>query len=173
VRVVPSGQIDSVIKTETLNPANCTFGNSDRSTLFVISAALDTPPRDRHAGGLFALTTEISSSPEHGSRVLSHPRQLHDPGKRPPHIREHSERRKTRFCLGGALRTWPFVSRSQKSRAGVHWLSAMKQALNLIRPPVGEFQLRPPTGGRAQWKTRLDTYPTGLCNQHIGCMVSW
>jgi sugar lactone lactonase YvrE len=69
VRVAPTGQIDLVIEAETLNPTNCTFGNPDRRTLFITSAALDAPPSDRLAGSLFALNVDIPGPLEHRYEV--------------------------------------------------------------------------------------------------------
>jgi sugar lactone lactonase YvrE len=64
VRVAPDGQIDRVVEMPVQNITTCTFGGTDRKTLYVTTAAIEAPPADRLAGGLFAIRTEVQGQPE-------------------------------------------------------------------------------------------------------------
>lgn len=64
VRVAPNGKIDRVIDMPVENVTTCTFGGSDRRTLYVTTARADGARSERFAGGLFALRTEICGQPE-------------------------------------------------------------------------------------------------------------
>jgi sugar lactone lactonase YvrE len=64
VRVAPDGQIDRVIEMPVQNITTCAFGDADRKTLYVTTAAAEAPPSDRLAGSLFAIQTTVSGQPE-------------------------------------------------------------------------------------------------------------
>jgi sugar lactone lactonase YvrE len=64
VRVARDGQIDRVVEMPVQNITTCTFGGTDRKTLYVTTAAIEAPPADRLAGGLFAIRTEVQGQPE-------------------------------------------------------------------------------------------------------------
>jgi sugar lactone lactonase YvrE len=64
VRVAPDGQIDRVVEMPVQNITTCTFGGTDRKTLYVTTAAIEAPLADRLAGGLFAIRTEVPGQPE-------------------------------------------------------------------------------------------------------------
>lgn len=64
VRLDQSGAVDTVIEMPVRNITSCTFGGADLKTLYVTTAAIDSPPSDRLAGGLFALATNVAGLPE-------------------------------------------------------------------------------------------------------------
>jgi sugar lactone lactonase YvrE len=64
VRVAPNGKIDCLVEMPVNNVTTCTFGGQDRMTLFVTTAAIETSPNDRLAGGLFEIRTNIAGQPE-------------------------------------------------------------------------------------------------------------
>jgi sugar lactone lactonase YvrE len=64
VRVAPDGQIDRVVEMPVQNITTCTWGDADRKTLYLTTATVEAPPRDRLAGALFAMRTEVQGQPE-------------------------------------------------------------------------------------------------------------
>ncbi len=64
VRIAPDGKIDRVLEIPVQNITTCTFGGPDLRTLYVTTAKIEAPARDRLAGGLFAIQTEIAGQPE-------------------------------------------------------------------------------------------------------------
>jgi len=64
VRVAPDGKIDRTIEMPVQNITTCTFGGADLKTLYVTTAKLESPPGDRLAGGLFAISTSVAGQPE-------------------------------------------------------------------------------------------------------------
>jgi len=70
VRVAPNGNIDRVIEMPVRDVTTCTFGDVDRKTLYVTTAAGDAPSGDRLAGSLYALRTEIPGQPENRFRAF-------------------------------------------------------------------------------------------------------
>lgn len=77
VRIAPDGEIDRVVEMPVQNITTCTFGSSDRKTLFVTTARIETTACDRLAGGLFTIRTEVEGQPENrfavfGSRGRGH-----------------------------------------------------------------------------------------------------
>ena len=70
VRVTPDGEIDRVIEMPVKNITTCTFGGTDRKTLYVTTASLDAAPGDRLAGGLYAIQCDISGQPENRFRIF-------------------------------------------------------------------------------------------------------
>jgi sugar lactone lactonase YvrE len=64
VRVAPNGSVDCVVEMPVKNVTTCTFGDPDRKTLYVTTAAIGAQPNDRLAGGLFAIRTEIGGQYE-------------------------------------------------------------------------------------------------------------
>ena len=71
VRVAPSGKVDRIIEMPVKNITTCMFGGPDRTTLYVTTAKLESPPGDRLAGGLFAIPTEVAGQPENRFRVFA------------------------------------------------------------------------------------------------------
>jgi sugar lactone lactonase YvrE len=69
LRYRPDGEIDRVIELPVANPTCCCFGGADFRTLYVTSATQRLTPeelaRQPHAGGVFALATDIAGLPEH------------------------------------------------------------------------------------------------------------
>ncbi len=63
VRVAPDGAIDRVVEMPVQNITTCTFGGPDLKTLYVTTASFDAP-RNRFAGGLFALHTDVAGQAE-------------------------------------------------------------------------------------------------------------
>jgi sugar lactone lactonase YvrE len=70
VRVAPDGKIDRIIEMPVRNVTNCTFGGSDRKTLYITTAGTDAAPSDRLAGGLYELKTNIQGQPENRFNVF-------------------------------------------------------------------------------------------------------
>jgi len=70
VRVAPDGKIDRVIEMPVQNITTCTFGGADLKTLYVTTARLESPPGDRLAGGLYAISTGVAGQPERQFRVF-------------------------------------------------------------------------------------------------------
>lgn len=64
VRVAPDGEIDRVMEMPVRNVTTCTFGEPDLRTLYITTASNDAAPRDRLAGSLFAIETEVAGQPE-------------------------------------------------------------------------------------------------------------
>jgi sugar lactone lactonase YvrE len=64
VRVAPDGKIDRVVEMPVQNITTCTFGGVGRKTRYITTATIEAPPRDRLAGGLFAIRTEVQGQPE-------------------------------------------------------------------------------------------------------------
>jgi len=70
VRIAPDGAIDRVVEMPVSNLTNCDFGGPDLRTLYVTSASLETGPDESpHAGGVFAVTTEVAGLPTHAFRL--------------------------------------------------------------------------------------------------------
>ncbi len=69
VRVSPAGVVERVVEMPTSNVTNCAFGGPDLQTLYVTTAALDAPPGERLAGGLFSFRTEVAGLPTNRFRV--------------------------------------------------------------------------------------------------------
>lgn len=70
VRVAPDGKIDLVVEMPVQNITTCTFGGPDLRTLYVTTAKIEAPARDRLAGGMFAIQTEIAGQPENQFRAF-------------------------------------------------------------------------------------------------------
>jgi len=70
VRVAPDGKIDRVIEMPVRNITTCTFGGSDRKTLYITTASADAAPGDRLAGGLYAIQCEVAGQAEKPFRVF-------------------------------------------------------------------------------------------------------
>jgi sugar lactone lactonase YvrE len=64
VRVSPDGVIDRIIEMPVKNITTCTFGGNDLKTLYVTTAKAEAPPKDRLAGGLYAIVTDVAGQPE-------------------------------------------------------------------------------------------------------------
>lgn len=64
VRVAPNGKIDRIIEMPVRNVTTCTFGGSDRKTLYITTASTEAAPSDRLAGGLFTLESDAPGQPE-------------------------------------------------------------------------------------------------------------
>lgn len=64
VRVAPDGVIDRVVEMPVRNITTCTFGGSDLKTLYVTTAKIEAPAGDRLAGGLYAISTDVTGQPE-------------------------------------------------------------------------------------------------------------
>jgi sugar lactone lactonase YvrE len=70
VRVAPDGTINRVVEMPVQNITTCTFGGSDRKTLYVTTAKIEAPAGDRLAGGLYAIETEVAGQPENHFRAF-------------------------------------------------------------------------------------------------------
>ena len=70
VRVAPDGKIDCIIDMPVKNITTCTFGGTDRKTLYVTTASLEAGPGDRLAGGLYAVQCEASGQAENRFHVV-------------------------------------------------------------------------------------------------------
>ena len=70
VRVAPNGAVDRVVEMPVKNITTCTFGGSDLRTLYVTTASAQAAPRERLAGGLFAIRCEVRGQPENRFRSL-------------------------------------------------------------------------------------------------------
>jgi sugar lactone lactonase YvrE len=70
VRVAPNGTIDRVIEMPVRDVTTCTFGGSDRKTLYVTTASSEAPAGERLAGGLFAMASMVAGLPENQFRVF-------------------------------------------------------------------------------------------------------
>jgi sugar lactone lactonase YvrE len=64
VRVAPNGKISEVVEMPVSNITSCTFGGQDRTTLFIMTAAINAPPHERLAGSLYALKTDVQGQAE-------------------------------------------------------------------------------------------------------------
>jgi len=71
VRIAPDGKIDRIVEMPVRNITTCTFGGPDLRTLYVTTAKIEAPPRDRLAGGLYAIATNISGQRENQLRVFA------------------------------------------------------------------------------------------------------
>ena len=69
VRVAPDGTIDCVVEMPVQNITTCTFGGSDRKTLYVTTARSEAPAGNRLAGGLYAIPMRIAGQPENQFRI--------------------------------------------------------------------------------------------------------
>ncbi len=69
VRVAPDGVIDRIIEMPVANVTTCTFGGRERMTLYVTTSALGASKEERHAGGLFAIQTDVCGQAENRFRV--------------------------------------------------------------------------------------------------------
>jgi sugar lactone lactonase YvrE len=69
VRVAPDGMIDRIVEMPVRNTTTCTFGGPDLKTLYVTTAKIEAPARDRLAGGLFAIPTEVAGQAENQFRI--------------------------------------------------------------------------------------------------------
>jgi sugar lactone lactonase YvrE len=65
VRVGPDGKVDETVELPIPNPATCTFGGTDRRTLYITSAGTG----QRLAGSLFAVRTSVQGLPENRFKV--------------------------------------------------------------------------------------------------------
>jgi len=70
VRVAPDGTIDRVVEMPVKNITTCTFGGTDRKTLYVTTAKIEAPAGDRLAGGLYAVPTDVAGQPENQFRAF-------------------------------------------------------------------------------------------------------
>jgi sugar lactone lactonase YvrE len=70
VRVAPNGAVDRVVEMPVKNITTCTFGGSDLRTLYVTTASAQAAPRERLAGGLFAIRCDVRGQPENRFRSL-------------------------------------------------------------------------------------------------------
>jgi sugar lactone lactonase YvrE len=68
-RVSPDGRLDRFIDMPVRNITTCTFGGPDLTTLFITTAAYDTTPRDRLAGSLWMIETDVVGMPENKYRL--------------------------------------------------------------------------------------------------------
>jgi sugar lactone lactonase YvrE len=73
VRLAPDGTIDRVVEMPVRNPTTCTFGGKDLKTLYVTSASSEASPDDHFAGGLYAISTDITGQQENKFRICGHP----------------------------------------------------------------------------------------------------
>ena len=80
VRVAPDGEIENVIEMPVQNITTCTFGDSDRKTLYITTASIEASPRDRLAGGLFAIRTRTQGQPENRFAIFSARQPVRAPG---------------------------------------------------------------------------------------------
>jgi sugar lactone lactonase YvrE len=71
VRVAPDGEIASVVEMPVQNVTTCTFGDTDRKTLYITTASAEAPPGDRLAGGLFAMRTATEGQPENRFTIFA------------------------------------------------------------------------------------------------------
>ncbi|MGO8796623.1 MAG: SMP-30/gluconolactonase/LRE family protein [Candidatus Sulfotelmatobacter sp.] len=71
VRVAPDGAIDRVLEMPVQNITTCTFGGPDLKTLYVTTARAEAPARDRLAGGLYAIPTNVAGLPENHFRAFA------------------------------------------------------------------------------------------------------
>jgi sugar lactone lactonase YvrE len=69
VRVAPDRTIDHVVEMPVQNITTCTFGGPERKTLYVTTARNEAYPKDRWAGGLYAVPTKIAGQPENRFRI--------------------------------------------------------------------------------------------------------
>ncbi|MEM7046919.1 MAG: SMP-30/gluconolactonase/LRE family protein [Pseudomonadota bacterium] len=58
-RFAPDGSVDRIIDVPVPNVTNCCFGGPDLTTLYITTAARETPNAPAQAGGLFAVQTDI------------------------------------------------------------------------------------------------------------------
>jgi sugar lactone lactonase YvrE len=72
VRVAPDGTIDRVVEMPVKNITNCTFGGTDRRTLYITTASLEASASDRLAGSLYAIQSEVRGLPENRFRLFGH-----------------------------------------------------------------------------------------------------
>ena len=59
VRFTPDGSVDRVVDLPVTNPTCCAFGGADGRTLFITSARLLAPAREKLAGAVFALQAGV------------------------------------------------------------------------------------------------------------------
>lgn len=64
VRLAPDGSVDRVIEMPVQNITTCTFGGPNLKTLFITTASIVSPPGNRLAGSLFALSVDVPGLPE-------------------------------------------------------------------------------------------------------------
>lgn len=76
VRIGPDGRFDQAIELPIPHPTTCTFGGTDRRTLYVTSAGTG----QRLAGSLFAMRTSVEGLPENRFKT----------GLEKPNKREHN-----------------------------------------------------------------------------------
>jgi|ERR1700722_2958986 sugar lactone lactonase YvrE len=69
VRVAPNAKIDRIVEMPVKNVTTCTFGGSDRRTLYVTTATAAAPPGDRLAGSLYSIRSEVAGQPENQFKV--------------------------------------------------------------------------------------------------------
>ncbi len=62
LRISPDGNVDQIAELPARNPTNCVFASDSRDTLFITSAAIDTPTPTRYDGGLFALPLAVGGT---------------------------------------------------------------------------------------------------------------
>jgi len=72
VRVAPTGIIDRVVEIPAENVTMCTFGDKDRSTLYITTACAESAPWDRLAGSLFAFDAGVTGQPENAFNVSNY-----------------------------------------------------------------------------------------------------
>jgi sugar lactone lactonase YvrE len=63
LRISPEGKVVSKLEMPVTNPTHCTFGGPSMTSLYVTSAALETPEDEAFAGGLFRIETGIRGLP--------------------------------------------------------------------------------------------------------------
>jgi sugar lactone lactonase YvrE len=69
VRVAPDGRVDRVIEMPVTNVTTCTFGGDGLTTLFVTTGSAGAPERERLAGSLWAIRTNVQGQEENRFRL--------------------------------------------------------------------------------------------------------
>ncbi|MGK3952403.1 SMP-30/gluconolactonase/LRE family protein [Microbacterium sp. I2] len=64
-RYAPSGALDLVVTVPAMNVTSCAFGGPDRRTLYITTSRQGLADPEPHAGGLFAIQTEVAGAPVH------------------------------------------------------------------------------------------------------------
>ena len=68
VRFDPNGKVDRIIELPVPNVTSCSFGGKDLKTLFITTARMGMTSEELenkpHAGGLFALETDVQGKPD-------------------------------------------------------------------------------------------------------------
>ena len=71
MRLNPNDEIDQVIEMPTTNITTCTFGGPNRKTLYITTASSGAPAKDRLAGSLFAIRTEVPGQGENRFQIVT------------------------------------------------------------------------------------------------------